>query len=266
MLTLLAATMFLLQDAPAPESAPAPTPALQAPAPPEPRVLSSGEVVEGRCSEGAPAPFGFVAPGPGVLSIVLRDAGRADLTVTIYREDGEVAMAYDDDHFGDMGAEQGFFEVASAQTLGIEVSSNDGRGRFTLGVHFTPTDRALPHAGQIQSEPLTMGAESMLRFTRREQERWFAYTPEASELVVLTTHQVGDEEPDIRIEVFDSSEFINIVQSSDRDLGGVMSDEALIVYMEGGRTHYIKVSASTESSRAQDVAFRASLAIPPGTP
>lgn len=266
MLTLLAAMLVLLQDAPAPESAPAPAPALQAPAPPEPRVLTSGEVVEGRCSEGAPAPFGFVAPGPGVLSIVLRDSGRADLTVTIYRENGEVATTFDDDYFRDMGAEQGFLEVASAQTLGIEVASNDGRGRFVLGVHFTPTSRALPNASQIQSEPLEIGKDVVLRFTRRDQERWFTYTAERSEILVLITRKAGDEEPDVGIEVFDSEEFISPIASSDNDFGGRVSDEGALVYLDAGATVFVKVSAATASSRAQDVVFHAGLANPPQTP
>jgi hypothetical protein len=267
MLTLLVATLMTVQDAPAAQTdAAAPAPTLQALTAPEPRTLNSGEVVEGRCSEGAPAPFGFVAPGPGVLSLVLRDTGRADLMITIYREDGEVAMTLDDDQFGDLGAEQGFYEVASPQTLGVEVSSNDGRGRFVLGVHFTPTDRAIPNATQIQSEPLQIDNEVVLSFTRRDRERWFTHTPERSELLVLATRKSGDEEPDIRIEVYDSEEFINPIQTADRDLGGVVTDEALLVYAEAGKPLFVKVLALTDSSRAQNVAFRAELANRPSAP
>ena len=98
------------------------------------QALQLNQIMQGSAGDGAPAVFTFNAETPGVLTVVVRGTGDADLQMAIADAVGQTLPdgQVDQDLGGDAGAEQAAVVIRAAGDYQVRVSTWFGSGTFDI--------------------------------------------------------------------------------------------------------------------------------------
>ena len=201
---------------------------------------------------GSPAVFDFNAEMAGVLTVVVRGQGDADLVIDVRDSLGQQLPEghSDSDLGGDTGAEQVVVTIPMAGAYKVEVSAWGSGGPFEIASGWIayaalgrapdpdgmPTDATELRFGTPIDDRLDTGAGDMWD--------WYRITAETDGVItVLTEAPSGD----LVLEMYNDGEFGDYENRSDQDLGSVSGNEAINVPARAGQTYYFKVAPFSES-------------------
>jgi hypothetical protein len=211
--------------------------------------LPLGTMGAGAVSMSAGATFGFEAPAPGFLTVVVRADGDVVLTVM----DGEYQTLpdgrSDQDLGGDVGAEQFVVVLPEAGEYRVLVEPlGGGPFGFEIGATFLASELvaepADPDGKPSGAVELTLGEShsTSLDPMAGDYRDWFSIRIEQAGVLTVLTRSEG--EGDLKLEVFRGGDFRDPAGYSDQDMDGVLGNETVSVDVEAGETVHIRVSPS----------------------
>ncbi|MGD8330257.1 MAG: PPC domain-containing protein [Acidobacteriota bacterium] len=222
--------------------------ALAAPAPAHAQqALQLNQPQRGSASGDNPAVFTFDAESAGVLTVVLRGDGDADLQLAVADAVGQPLPEgqSDMDLGGNMGAEQLAVTIPGAGQYQVRVTMFYGSGTFEMVAGFIsypalagPMD---PDGMPTAAAELTPGSpiQDSIDPASGDAWDWFKVTVDsAAAVTVITSAESGD----LALEVFEEGNYAEAINRSDQDMQGVAGNESLTIQASPGQTYYFKVS------------------------
>jgi hypothetical protein len=210
--------------------------------------LVLGSAIDGTTSGDTYARYSFRAPGPGLLTIVVRARGqRSDLSMQMFGPDGgELENGYCDIDFnGDAGAEHYTVLIPYEGVYRLEVQPLGSGGPFWIGASWIAYEGAKSAAPAMPTDAvdLTPGTEQSFNINGGNPgSGWFKYTADRDGFMIVETHSPGG--ADLVMELYDQASGFSEVDQldySDNDRRGDVSRERISVELEPGRTIFIKV-------------------------
>jgi len=200
----------------------------------------------------SPAVFAFNAQTAGVLTVVVRGQGDADLVLDVTDSLGQLLPEgnSDQDLNGDSGAEQVVVTISMAGQYQVEVSAWGTGGNFDIAAGWIsypalgrdPDPDGLP----TDATELVPGTPIDDQIDPSSGDLWDWYKVTATSAVVIT---VITEAPDgdLVIELYNDGEFRDYENRSDQDMGGVAGNESITVQAQAGQTFYFKIAPTFEN-------------------
>ena len=216
----------------------------------------TGAVTAGSSS---PTVFAFDAETAGVLTVVVRGQGDADLVIDVTDSLGQKLPAghSDQDLNGDSGAEQVVVTIPMAGDYKVEVGAWGNGGSFDIAAGWI----SYPALGRDPDpDGLPTGATELVPGTPIDDQidpssgdlwDWYKITATSAMVVTVLTEAP---EGDLVIELYNDGEFGDHENRSDQDLGGVTGNESMTVQAQAGQTYYFKVAPAFE--RGQAIPYR----------
>jgi len=222
--------------------------ALVAPAPAHAQqALQLNQPQRGSTTGDNPAVFTFNAESAGVLTVVLRGDGDADLQLAVADAVGQILPEgqSDMDLGGNMGAEQLAVTVPGAGQYQVRVTMFYGSGTFEMVAGFIsypalagPMD---PDGMPTAAATLTPGSpiQDSIDPASGDAWDWFKVTVDSAAAITVIT---SADEGDLALEVFEEGNYAEAINRSDQDMQGVAGNESLTIQASPGQTYYFKVS------------------------
>ena len=210
-------------------------------------VLQLGATASGQVGGDQPAVLEFEAETAGILTVVVRGTGGADLILAVTDDLGQALgdARSDQDLGGDTSAEHLMAPITVPGIYHVRVEAFSGQSGFEIAAGWiafpsmeTAVDADSRPTGAIKLVP---GAPMNDALNPNEGDAWdwYAVTSDAGGvLTVLTEAPEGD----LALEVFAEGDFGEALQRSDQDTGGVSGNESITMRIEAGQTLYFKVS------------------------
>ncbi len=223
------------------------------------QALQLNQVMQGSARDGAPAVFTFNAETPGVLTVVVRGSGDADLQLAIADAVGQTLPdgQVDQDLGGESGAEQAAVVIRAAGDYQVRVSTWFGSGTFdivagwisypALGGPADPDGMPTAAATLVPGTPI----DDSIDPSSGDAWDWFKVTAAGAAVITVVTEA---SEGDLALEVFEGGNFAEAINRSDQDMQGVAGNESLTIQAAAGQTYYFKVSPVFSSADA--IAYR----------
>ncbi len=199
----------------------------------------------------SPAVFAFSVETAGVLTVVVRGQGDADLLLDVTDVQGQRLPEghSDQDLNGDEGAEQVVVTIPTAGDYRVEVGAWGAGGPFEI----TASWISFPALGRDPDpDGLPTNATELVPGTPIEDQidpssgdLWDWYKVTATSAVVITVLTEAPE-GDLVIELYNDGEFGDYEDRSDQDLGGVNGNESMTVQAQAGQTYYFKIAPAFE--------------------
>ncbi len=203
----------------------------------------------------SPAVFAFNAQTAGVLTVVVRGQGDADLVLDVTDSLGQLLPEgnSDQDLNGDSGAEQVAVTIPMAGDYKVEVGAWGAGGPFEIaagwisypGLAREPDPDGLP----TDATELVPGTPIDDQIDPPSGDLWDWYKITATSAVVITVLTEAPE-GDLVIELYFDGEFGDYENRSDQDLGSVTGNESMTVQAEAGQTYYFKIAPAFGSAEA----------------
>jgi len=228
------------------------------------QALQLNQPMQGTASDNTPAVFTFNAETPGVLTVVVRGSGDADLQLSIADAVGQALPdgQADQDLGGDSGAEQLATVIRSAGDYQVRVSTWFGSGNFdivagwisypALGGPADPDGMPTAAAALVPGTPI----EDSIGPGAGDAWDWFKVTADGGGVITVLTEAA---EGDLVLEVFEEGNFAEAINRSDQDMQGVAGNESLTIQAAAGQTYYFKVSPVFASGGAITYRIRAGI-------
>jgi hypothetical protein len=211
------------------------------------QALQLNQIMQGNAGDGAPAVFTFNAETPGVLTVVVRGNGDADLQLAVADVVGQTLPdgQVDQDLGGDTGAEQAAVVIRAAGDYQVRVSTWYGGGTFEivagwishpkLGAPSDPDGMPTAAARLEPGKPINDSIDP----PSGDAWDWFKVTADSAAVITVVTEAP---EGDLALEVFEGGNFADAINRSDQDMQGVAGNESLTIQAAAGQTYYFKVS------------------------
>jgi len=202
-----------------------------------------------------PSVFAFNAETAGILTVVVRGQGDADLVIDVTDSLGQQLPAghSDQDLNGDSGAEQVVVTIPMAGDYKVEISAWGEGGPFDIAagwVSFPALGRDPdPDGSPADATELVPGTPIEDQIDGSSGDLWDWYKFTATEAVVITVLTEAAE-GDLVIELYKDGEFGDYENRSDQDLGGVTGNESMTVQAQAGTTYYFKIAPAFENGEA----------------
>jgi len=228
------------------------------------QVLQLNQPMQGMASDSTPAVFTFSAESAGVLTVVVRGSGDADLQLSIADAVGQALPdgEADQDLGGDSGAEQLATVIRSPGDYQVRVSTWFGSGNFdivagwisypALGGPADPDGMPTAAAALVPGTPI----EDSIDPGAGDAWDWFKVTTDGGGVITVLTEAA---EGDLVLEVFEDGNFAEAINRSDQDMQGVAGNESLTIQAAPGQTYYFKVSPVFASGGAIPYRIRAGI-------
>lgn len=202
----------------------------------------------------SPSVFAFNAETAGVLTVVVREQGDADLLLDVTNFLGQRLPEghSDQDLNGHGGAEQVGVTIPIAGDYKVEVGAWGAGGSFDIAagwisypaVSREPDPNGLP----TDATDLVRGTLVDDQIDPSSGDLWDWYKIAATSAVVITVLTEAPE-GDRVIELYNGGEFGDYENRSDQDLGGVNGNELMTVQAQAGQTYYFKIAPAFESGQ-----------------
>ncbi len=202
----------------------------------------------------SPSVFAFTAETAGVLTIVVRGQGDADLLLDVTDLLGQQLPEghSDQDLNGDSGAEQVVVTIPMAGVYRVEVGAWGSGGPFDIAAGWIsypalgrepdpdglPTDATELVPGTPINDQIDPSAGDLWD--------WYKITPTSAVVITVLTEAP---EGDLVIELYNDGEFGDYENRSDQDLGGVNGNESMTVQAQAGQTYYFKIAPAFDSGQ-----------------
>jgi len=224
--------------------------------------LQLGSTASGLVAGGKPAVFEFEAETAGVLTVVVRGAGGADLILLVTDDIGQALgdARSDQDLGGDASAEQLMTALTVPGTYHVRVEAYSGQSSFEIAAGWIafPSMEAAADADSRPTEATSLvpgtPVSDSLDPNAGDGWDWYAVTSETGGLITVLTES---SEGDLALEVFAEGEFGEAITRSDQDTGGVSGNESITMRIEAGQTLYFKVSPVFSFGEAVPYTIRA---------
>ncbi len=203
----------------------------------------------------SPSVFAFNAETAGVLTVVVRGQGDADLVVDVTDSVGQRLPKgrSDQDLNGDGGAEQVVVTIPMAGDYNVKVFAWGDRSPFDIAagwISFPALGRDPdPDGLPTDATELVPGTPIEDQIDPSSGDLWDWYKITATNAVVVTVLTEAPE-GDLAIELYNDGEFGDYENRSDQDLGGVNGNESMTVRAQAGQTYYFKIAPAFESGQA----------------
>ena len=202
-----------------------------------------------------PAVFAFNAETAGVLTVVVRGQGDADLLLDVTDSVGQQLPEghSDQDLSGDSGAEQVVVTIPMAGDYRIEVGAWGAGGPFDIAAGWISYPALVrepdPDGLPTDATELVPGTPIDDQIDPPSGDLWDWYKITATSAVWITVLTEAPE-GDLVIELYVDGEFGDYENRSDQDLGGVTGNESMTVQAQAGQTYYFKIAPAFESGQA----------------
>lgn len=202
----------------------------------------------------SPSVFAFSAETAGVLTVVVRGQGDADLLLDVTDSLGQRLPKgrSDQDLNDDGGAEQVVVTIPRAGDYRVEVLAWGAGGPFDIAagwISFPALGRDPdPDGLPTDATELVPGTPIDDQIDPSSGDLWDWYKITAVDAVVVTVLTEAPE-GDLVIELYNDGEFGDYENRSDQDLGGVNGNESMTVQAQAGQTYYFKIAPAFESGQ-----------------
>ncbi|MGD2134506.1 MAG: hypothetical protein PVF27_00025 [Gemmatimonadales bacterium] len=232
--------------------------------------LVPGQVMTSSTAGDEAATFTFIANDAGVLTVVVRATGDADLVLEATDADGQQLPEgrSDQDLGGDRGAEQLAVTLPRAGTYQVQVDRfgfDDAPAEFRIGASWLPFPELeiAPDPDGTPSTATRLAPEQQsinesINGSRGDYWDWFVITADTPGTITLITRA---EDGDLVLEAYEEGEFDDYFERSDQDLQGSGGNEALTLSIDAGQTFYFKVRPWSEGAT---VSYRLQVGFIPG--